>query len=79
MRLGAHFDERHFSVVAEIFFELMFARKGALLEKSEVLYIPKWGKKFSNAIFLNFRRNVTEMERFGGRVNVLNKILISID
>ena len=53
-------------------------RNGLLLEKSEVLYIPKWAKKFSNAIFLNFRRNVTEMERFGGRVNVLNKISSSI-
>ena len=45
---------------------------------AEVPYIPKEGKKFSNAIFLNFRRNVNEMERFGGRVNVLNKILNSI-
>ena len=32
-----------------------------LLEKSEVLYIPEWDKKFSYAFFLDFWWNVTEM------------------
>ena len=74
MRRGAHFDERHFSVVTEIELKPMIVGNHLLLEKSEVLYIPIRDKKFSDAVFLNFRRNVTEMERFGGRVNVLNKM-----
>ena len=48
-----------FLSLLKIFLRLL--KKGHLLEKSEVLYIPERDKKFSYAFFLNFRWNVTEM------------------